>query len=137
MSISPGVYRIKNAEAQTMLELERSEGSGICVRQQNDQTNQHWFVHPSGDGVVLKNVESGQYAYAPITSLQNGCKLFGSSTPITWKFVPNGNEWLISLPGSKFIVEHSSGGNRADGIAIQLWEYVGRKYQRWTFEKLK
>ncbi|CUA67717.1 hypothetical protein RSOLAG22IIIB_07554 [Rhizoctonia solani] len=98
MVISPGVYRIKNAETNTIFELGRTEDSGVCSRRQNDQTNQHWFVQPSGDGVVFKNVESGQYAYTPITSIRNGSRLFGSGTSITWSLVPNGNEWAISLP---------------------------------------
>ncbi|CAE6516453.1 unnamed protein product [Rhizoctonia solani] len=135
MPIPPGVYRIKNAETGSIFTLSKSEGFGIQGWRQNGQANQHWFVQYMGDGVVFKNVESGQYAYVPTGSLANHLKLFGSGTPTVWALLPNGNAWSIYVHGSKFIIE-LGGCNRADGGGINLWEDCGYKYQRWVFEKI-
>ncbi|KDN33899.1 hypothetical protein RSAG8_13016, partial [Rhizoctonia solani AG-8 WAC10335] len=135
MKISPGVYRIRNVGTNTMLDLGRSEGFAIRGWAQNDQPNQHWFVILSGNEVVLKNVESGQYAYIPSASIRNGSKLFGSGNFTTWNLNQNGGEWKIFIPGTNYAVE-MGGGNKANGGGVNLWEYVGHGHQKWAFEKI-
>ncbi|KDN36577.1 hypothetical protein RSAG8_10751, partial [Rhizoctonia solani AG-8 WAC10335] len=82
MAISPGVYRIRNAQTRTIFDLSREKGFNIHGVRQHDGANQQWFIQRSGEGVTFKNVESGQYAYT--TSLHNGSKLFGSGNFTVW-----------------------------------------------------
>ncbi|CUA74394.1 hypothetical protein RSOLAG22IIIB_11188 [Rhizoctonia solani] len=135
MIIAPGVYRIRNAKTKTIFDLSREKGFKIHGFGQHDGANQHWFVQQSGEGVTLKNVESGHYAYT--TSLQNGSKLFGSGNFSVWDLSRDGNEneWTISFPGTNYIIELKS-GSEANGTAIQLWNKTGEIYQKWIFEKL-
>ncbi|KEP49159.1 ricin-type beta-trefoil lectin domain protein [Rhizoctonia solani 123E] len=133
MTIAPGVYRIRNAKTKTIFDLSREKGFRIHGHGQHDGPNQHWFVQHLGEGVILKNVESGQFVYT--TSLHNGSKLFGSGNFTVWNISRDGNEWTISFPGTNYIIELES-GNQANGTAIQLWNQTGEIYQKWIFEKL-
>ncbi|KAH7335868.1 hypothetical protein B0J17DRAFT_719515 [Rhizoctonia solani] len=107
----------------------------LCITNQTIFLEFKWFVQPSGEGVVFRNFESGQYAYT--TSVKNGSSLLGSSHFTTWHLYQDGNEWTISFPGTNYVVE-LQGGNAANGTAIQLCTQhgAGAKYQKWIFEKI-
>ncbi|CAE6400399.1 unnamed protein product [Rhizoctonia solani] len=114
MAIPPGVYRIRNAQTNTFVDQCGPSNDTIHSWSyvQHHRADQHWFVQLSGDGVALRNVEYGQYAY--VTNIQNGGKVFASNNLITWNLSPHENEWAISLPGTNFVVE-IGGANGANG----------------------
>ncbi|KAG8709114.1 hypothetical protein FRC11_005895 [Ceratobasidium sp. 423] len=132
MTISPGVYRIKNAKTNTVVD-QGGSANKIHGVEQHGGANQQWFVQLSGDGIVFRNVEYGQYAY--ITSIQNGGRVFPSNNLTTWNLSQDGNEWIISLPETNYVVE-IGGGDKANGAGINLWDNLGLKHQRWVFEKI-
>ncbi|CAE6448125.1 unnamed protein product [Rhizoctonia solani] len=133
MSISPGVYRIKNIKTNTVFDLQGGSSNKIHAWTQHHGINQQWFVQLSGDGVVFKNVQYGQFAYT--TNIQNGGKLFPSINLTTWNLSRHGNEWTVSLPGTNLVVE-IGGGKEGDGGSIHLWENLGLRHQRWLLEKI-
>ncbi|CAE6542742.1 unnamed protein product [Rhizoctonia solani] len=135
MALSPGVYRIRNARTNTYIDQKGSSTDVIHGWNyvQHDRADQHWFAQLSGDGVVFKNVEYGQYAYT--TNIQNGGKVFASNNLIIWNLSRNENEWTISCPGTNYVVEIRD-ANKANGAGINLWENLGLQHQRWIFEKI-
>ncbi|CAE6516447.1 unnamed protein product [Rhizoctonia solani] len=132
MTISPGVYRIRNAKTNTVVDQSGSANK-IIAWKQHGGANQQWFFQLSGDGVVFRSVEYGQYVYT--TSMHSGGRIFPSNNLTTWNLSQDGNEWAISLPGTNYVIE-IEGGSEASGASIRLSDNLGLKHQRWAFEKI-
>ncbi|KAG8785674.1 hypothetical protein FRC12_017291 [Ceratobasidium sp. 428] len=133
MTISSGTYRIRNSKSHTILDLSRKDGHEIHGWQQHDQNNQHWYVRRTGDGYVIQNVESGDYA--SVNGNQNGSKLRGSKNECTWNLIPKEDNHFMGVPGTNQVADMDMG--RSDnGTTVHLWERTGANQQRWQFEKI-
>ncbi|KAJ1300509.1 hypothetical protein OPQ81_005322 [Rhizoctonia solani] len=114
MTISPGVYLIKNPGTNTVFDQYGPSNKIHAWAQHTTANHQWWFVIPLGNGVVLRNVYYGQYAC--ITSVQNGSKVLPSNNLTIWKLSWDENEWTISFPGTNYVIEVGGGDSANGGI---------------------
>jgi hypothetical protein len=134
MSLSSGVYRIKNAKSGTYLDASvKSPGKVHGWDSRPDNMNQQWRVEESGGTWTLQNAGSGQYLSASGSS--DGTNVRTSDNPTRWNLDRRGNGYVILAQGSNGTVDLDE-GNDKNGTSVNIWNDSDGLEQRWEFEQV-
>ncbi|WP_330180619.1 RICIN domain-containing protein [Nocardia sp. NBC_01503] len=135
-------YMIDNIASGKVLDVpNHSADNGIQIDQWSDNggVNQQWELVDAGGGLVkIVNVESKKVLHVRDSKAANGVPVeqwddHASDPSQTWKVADGGRgltKFFSALGGNKVL--DIPGGNRTDGVGLQIWDDVNAPSEHWA-----